>query len=206
MGRRSGAHLNPVVSLTLWRLGKIAGWDATFYVVAQFLGGLAGVLAGRTWLGGRLADPAVHYAVTVPGPAGPLPAFGAEIAITFVLMLVVLAVSNSRRPALTGLCAGALVATYIAIEAPVSGMSMNPARTLASAVPAGTFTALGIYFTAPLIGMFLAADVYLALARGRGAICAKLYHLPLRVRGAGSRGGAGAAGALDGHALRVISR
>ena len=113
-----------------------------------------------------------------PGPAGPLPAFGAEIAITFVLMLVVLAVSNSRWQALTGLCAGALVATYIAIEAPVSGMSMNPARTLASAGPAGTFTALWIYFTAPLIGMFLAADVYLALARGRGAICAKVYHHP----------------------------
>ena len=105
-------------------------------------------------------------------------AFGAEIAITFVLMLVVLAVSNSRRPALTGLCAGALVATYIALEAPVSGMSMNPARTLASAVPAGTCAALWIYFTAPLIGMLLAADVYLALARGRGAICAKVYHHP----------------------------
>jgi catechol 2,3-dioxygenase-like lactoylglutathione lyase family enzyme len=55
---------------------------------------------------------------------------------------------------------------------------MNPPRTLASALPAGTFTALWVYFTAPLIGMFLAADVYLALARGRGAICAKLYHHP----------------------------
>jgi MIP family channel proteins len=175
-GRRSGAHLNPVVTLTFWRLGKIAGWDTAFYIAAQFLGGLAGVVAARAWLGGRLADPAVHYAVTVPGLAGPLPAFVAEIAITFVLMLVVLTVSNSRRQALTGLCAGALVATYIAIEAPVSGMSMNPARTLGSAVPAGTFTGLWIYFTAPLIGMFLAADVYLGLSRGRGAICAKLHH------------------------------
>jgi MIP family channel proteins len=177
-GRRSGAHLNPVVTLTFWRLGKIAGWDVMFYVVAQFLGGLAGVLAARAWLGGQVAGPAVRYAVTVPGPAGPLPAFGAEIAITFALMLVVLTVSNSRRQGLTGLCAGALVATYITIEAPLSGMSMNPARTLASAVPAGTFTALWVYFTAPLIGMFLAADVYLAVARGRGAICAKLYHPP----------------------------
>ncbi len=177
-GRRSGAHLNPVVTLTFWRLGKIAGWDAAFYVAAQFLGGLSGVLVARIWLGGRVADPAVHYAVTIPGPAGPLLAFGAEIAIAFLLMLVVLVVSNSRGQAFTGLSAGALVAAYITIEAPLSGMSMNPARTLASAVPAGTFTALWVYFTAPLIGMFLAADVYLALARGRGAVCAKLYHHP----------------------------
>lgn len=177
-GRRSGAHLNPVVTLTFWRLGKIVGWDAAFYMTAQFLGGLTGVLAARAWLGGRVADPTVHYAVTVPGPAGPLLAFGAELAMAFLLMLVVLVVSNSRRPALTGLAAGALVAAYITIEAPLSGMSMNPARTLASAVPAGTFTALWVYFTGPLIGMFLAADVYLALARGRGAVCAKLYHHP----------------------------
>jgi len=177
-GRRSGAHLNPVVTLTFWRLGKIAGWDAAFYMAAQFLGGLTGVLAARAWLGEWVADPAVHYAVTIPGPAGPLPAFGAEIAIAFLLMLVVLTVSNSRHQALTGLCAGTLVATYIVIEGPLSGMSMNPARTLASAVPAGTFTALWVYLTGPLIGMVLAADAYRAMARGRGAVCAKLYHHP----------------------------
>jgi catechol 2,3-dioxygenase-like lactoylglutathione lyase family enzyme len=68
------------------------------------------------------------------------------------------------------------VAVYITVEAPLSGMSMNPARTLASAVPAGTFTALWVYLTAPLIGMLLAADLYLTLARGRSPICAKLYH------------------------------
>ncbi len=175
-GRRSGAHLNPAVTLTFWRLGKIATWDAAFYVVAQFAGGLAGVLTARAWLGPRLAHPAVQYAVTTPGPSGPLPAFGAEIAIAFLLMLVVLAVSSSRAQAFTGLCAGVLVASCITVEAPLSGMSMNPARTLASAVPAGTFTALWVYFTAPLIGMLLAADLHLALTRGRGPICAKLYH------------------------------
>jgi MIP family channel proteins len=175
-GRRSGAHLNPAVTVTFWRLGKIEGRDAVFYVAAQFLGGLTGVLAARALLGGRVADPSVHYAVTVPGPAGPLPAFGAEMGIAFLLMLMVLTMSNSRAGAFTGLCAGALVAAYITIEAPLSGMSMNPARTLASAVPAWTFTALWVYFAAPLIGMFLAADLYLALVRGRGPICAKLYH------------------------------
>jgi aquaporin Z len=125
-GRRSGAHLNPAVTLTFWRLGKVAGWDAAFYIVAQFVGGLAGVLAARVWLGAPVADPAVHYAVTTPGPAGPVVAFGAEIAISFLLMLVVLSVSNSRATALTGLCAGALVAVYITLEAPLSGMARAP--------------------------------------------------------------------------------
>jgi MIP family channel proteins len=177
-GRRSGAHFNPAVTLTFWRLGKVAGWDAAFYIVAQFLGGVAGVVVARAWLGAPVAHPAVHYAVTVPGSAGPLVALGAEIAISFVLMLVVLTVSNSRAAALTGLCSGLLVATYITLEAPLSGMSMNPARTLASAVPARTWTALWVYFTGPLIGMLAAADVYLLLARGREAVCAKLYHHP----------------------------
>ena len=177
-GRRSGAHFNPAVTLTFWRLGKVAGWDAAFYIAAQFLGGVAGVVVARAWLGAPVAHPAVHYAVTVPGSAGPLVALGAEIAISFVLMLVVLTVSNSRAAALTGLCSGLLVATYITLEAPLSGMSMNPARTLASAVPARTWTALWVYFTGPLIGMLGAADVYLLLARGREAVCAKLYHHP----------------------------
>lgn len=175
-GRRSGAHLNPAVTLTFWRLGKVAGWDATFYIAAHFLGGAAGVVVARVWLGSPVAHPAVHYAVTVPGSGGPLVALGAEIAISFVLMLVVLTVSNSRIAALTGLCCGLLVATYITLEAPLSGMSMNPARTLASAVPARTWTALWVYFTGPLIGMLAAADVYLLLARGREAVCAKLHH------------------------------
>ncbi len=177
-GRRSGAHFNPAVTLTFWRLGKVAGWDAALYILAQFVGGVAGVDLARVVLGSRVAHPAVHYAVTVPGPDGPLVALGAEIAISFVLMLVVLTVSNSRMAPLTGVCAGLLVATYITLEAPLSGMSMNPARTLASAVPARTWTAVWVYFTGPLVGMLAAADAYLLLARGREAVCAKLHHDP----------------------------
>jgi aquaporin Z len=175
-GRRSGAHLNPAVTLTFWRLGKVAGWDAAFYIVAQFVGGLAGVLAARVWLGASVADPSVHYAVTAPGPAGPVAAFGAEIVISFVLMLVVLSVSNSRAAALTGLCAGALVAIYITLEAPLSGMSMNPARSFASAAGAGLFSSLWLYFTAPPLGMLLAAEVFVRVRGARAVHCAKLHH------------------------------
>jgi MIP family channel proteins len=207
-GRRSGAHFNPAVTLTFWRLGKIAGWDAVFYIAAQFLGGVTGVFAARAWLGAPVAHPAVHYAVTVPGSPGPLVAFGAEIVISFVLMLVVLTVSNSRAAALTGLCSGVLVATYITLESPLSGMSMNPARTLASAVPARTWTALWVYFTGPLVGMLAAADVYLLLSRGREAVCAKLYHHPgtrcIFRCGYADRAGAGAVSARPRASASVV--
>lgn len=176
-GKQSGAHLNPSFTLAFLRLGKIDPRDALFYILAQFTGGLAGVLLMAALFRRLVAHPDVHYAVTVPGPAGAAVAFAAELAISFVLMSMVLLVSNTPRLArYTGLFAGALVATYISFEAPLSGMSMNPARTLGSALPAGSWTALWVYFSAPPAGMLLAAQVYLA-ARGAGAVsCAKLHH------------------------------
>lgn len=141
-GQRSGAHLNPSVTLTFWRLGKVQSWDAIFYIVAQFGGGLGGVLLAREALGNLISDPSVNYAVTVPGVGGAVGAFLAEALISCGLMGVVLIASNTPRLArLTGFFAGALIAIYIALEAPLSGMSMNPARTFASAVPSGNWTA-----------------------------------------------------------------
>ena len=75
MGKRSGAHFNPAITLTYLRLSKITIWDATFYVVFQFLGGIFGVAISWLLLGKRLADPAVDYAVTVPGIYGTRGAF-----------------------------------------------------------------------------------------------------------------------------------
>ena len=169
-GKQSGAHLNPSVTLTFFRLGKVAPWDAAFYVVSQFVGGLVGVLIMATVLGSALAVPFVHYVVTAPGPHGPVIAFLAEALITFVLMSVILIVSNAPRLArFTGLFAGALVAAYITVEAPLSGMSMNPARTFGSALPAQDWTAIRIYFTAPPLGMLSAAQAYLWL-KGHRAV------------------------------------
>jgi aquaporin Z len=104
-------------------------------------------------------------------------AFAAEVAISFLLMSVILRVSNNTRIArFTPLFAGTLVATYITLESPISGMSMNPARTFSSALPGQLWQFLWIYFTAPVIGMLLAAELYVR-ARGAGAVlCAKLHH------------------------------
>lgn len=176
-GKQSGAHINPAVTLAFLRLGKLRPVDAGFYVAAQFVGGLVGVLLAAALLGAVLAHPSVRYVVTVPGPVGASGAFAAEAAISFLLMLVVLRVSSLARPRLarlTGLCAGLLVATWISLEAPLSGMSMNPARTLASALPASVFTALWIYFTAPVLGMLAASEAHRRLFGD--AHCAKLHH------------------------------
>jgi len=176
-GKQSGAHINPVVTLTFWRLGKIKRWDAFFYIVAQFIGGSLGVWLVATILRDAIADPSVNYVVTIPGAAGVCVAFIAEAIVSFGMMLTILFVSNTPKLArYTGLFAGLLVATYITVEAPLSGMSMNPARTLASAIGARNWTALWVYFTAPLLGMLLAAELYVRL-KGRKAVrCAKLHH------------------------------
>lgn len=176
-GMQSGAHMNPAVTLTFHRLGKVSRRDTAAYVAAQFTGGLIGVgVASLLWRG-RLADRATNYAATLPGPTGVVAAFAAEVAIAFVLMSVILRVSNHPRHAhLTGLCAGLLVALYITVEAPISGMSMNPARTLGSAAFAEVWTALWIYFLAPPIGMLAAAELYLRQRGPDGVFCAKLHH------------------------------
>jgi aquaporin Z len=177
LGKRSGAHMNPAVTLTFWTLGKVESPDALFYVLSQFVGGLAGLLAAALFIHSYLADAAVNYVVTVPGPGGPGVAFVAELVISFGLMLMILTASNIKKLArYTGLFAGCLVAVYISVEAPLSGMSMNPARTFASAVPARLWSQLWIYFTAPPIGMLLAARAYLRMRGAQRVFCAKLHH------------------------------
>jgi aquaporin Z len=176
-GKRSGAHMNPATTLVFFRLGRVEGWDAVFYVLSQFAGALAGTLVASLVLGRAIAEAHVNYAVTVPGPWGAWVAFAAEIVITFGLMTTVLNVSNTKSIArYTGLFAGVLVALYITFEAPLSGMSMNPARTLGSAVPAATYSALWVYFAAPALGMLLAAELYVRTGTRRVVHCAKYHH------------------------------
>lgn len=173
-GKRSGAHINPATTLTFWRLGKVSSSDAAFYAIAHFAGGLAGVLVIAALLGDWFLEPPVAAVTTRPGTHGAVAALLAEFGMTFLLMLMVLTLSNTRRFAhFTGLVVGLLVATYIIVEAPLSGMSMNPARTFASAVARGQWAGIWIYFVAPPLGMLAAGAVFVSR---RDVRCAKLDH------------------------------
>jgi len=176
-GKRSGAHLNPATTLTFFRLGRVAGPDAAFYAAAQFGGALGGVALAAAALRGAAGDERVMYAATLPGAKGSAAAFGAEAAISFLLMTVVLAFSNAPRwNRFTPLAAGTCVALFIAFEAPLSGMSMNPARTFGSAAVAMRWDSLWIYFVAPPLGMLAAAEARVRLRGLRSVLCAKLHH------------------------------
>jgi aquaporin Z len=175
-GQRSGAHFNPAVTLTFFRLGKLAPWDAGFYIIAQFLGGIGGITLVATVLKGSFTDPPVRYIVTVPGIGGWAIALATEFLLAFGMMSMVLWTANTQRVAhYTGLFAGILVAIYIFVAAPLSGMSMNPARSFASALSAHIWTAFWIYYFAPPLGMLSAAELYLKVTkRHPKTLCGKL--------------------------------
>ncbi|MBT9392033.1 aquaporin [Hymenobacter sp. NST-14] len=178
-GQRSGAHINPAVTLAFWQLGKVSATDALWYVLAQFAGGVAAALLlqlslGTHWYG----HPAVAHTLTQPDPArGGWPvALGAEFVISFIMMMVLLlALHSARLKSFTGWLLGLLLAVYITFEAPLSGMSLNPARSLGTAVAAGSYTGLWVYFLAPPLAMWLATVVFRYFHHGEdlaGAILA----------------------------------
>src|SRR5262245_8761698 len=86
VGQRSGAHMNPAMTLTWFRLGKVRGRDALGYAAAQFAGGALGVGLAAVTLGTAFENAPVSWVATLPGVTGPGVAFLAEVAISFVLM------------------------------------------------------------------------------------------------------------------------
>ena len=175
LGQRSGGHINPAVTLAFWRLGKFPGADVPGYIAAQVLGAIAGVAAAAA-LWGDLAR-SVQYAATAPGAgwtwAG---ALAAETLATFALVfLIFVCVNKPAVAAKTGLIAGSLVVALVTIEAPVSGTSVNPARSAAPALFVPVFRDQWIYVAGPIAGALLAAVAY-RRRWGASTVCAKLYH------------------------------
>jgi aquaporin Z len=176
-GKQSGGHFNPAITFSFYRLGKVQLWDTLFYATAQFSGAIIGVAIARCVLRGVPGNEAVRYAVTAPGAYGRLVGFIAELMISFILMSTILCVSNREVLArYTPYFVGALYTLFITFETPLSGMSMNPARTFGSAFHAGYWHALWIYFIAPTLGMLAAAEVLLHTGGGVAPWCAKLHH------------------------------
>ncbi|RTQ48614.1 aquaporin family protein [Hymenobacter gummosus] len=174
-GQRSGAHINPAVTLAFWHLGSLRTADAFWYVLAQCTGGVAAGL-GLSWVLRRwYAHPDVNFNLTEPGPAGVAVALLAEVVISGLLMwLLLYALHSERLRSRSGWLVAALLAVYVVVEAPLSGMSLNPARSLGAAVGAGRFEHLWIYWLAPIPAMWLAAVLFQRLHQGAPLECAVL--------------------------------
>ena len=170
-GKRSGAHINPAVTLAFWQLGIIKPADALWYVLAQLAGAIGAAQVLKYVFGPLYAHPAVAYTVTQPvSPTRQdhLIAFGAEFFISFLLMLVALqALHSARLKKWTGWLLGATLGLCVTFEAPLSGMSLNPARTLGTAVAAGSYRGLWVYWLAPPLAMWLAAVAFRRFHHGQ---------------------------------------
>lgn len=162
----SGSHINPAVTITFLRLNKMCRYDAMFYVIFQIAGSTLAVYLMAALLGKSLTAPPVNYAITIPGRPGVLPAAITEYLIAAVTMTMVLFSSNNKRlKKYTRIFSGCLVCCWVIIAGPVSGFGMNPARSLASAIPAHTYTAMWIYLLMPFAGMLSAAEIFLFAKR-----------------------------------------
>ena len=177
LGRRSGAHLNPAVTVAFWTQRKVHPHDLTGYVIAQILGALASVaLLHLAW--GHTAG-TLHLGATQPG-AGltALDAAGLEALMTASLILMIFFfTSNARTARWTPLGNWLLVATLVWQGAPYTGTSLNPARSLAPALLAPELIHLWVYIAGPLAGALLAALIFSAF-RTTNTLTAKLFHDP----------------------------
>jgi aquaporin Z len=175
LGRLSGAHLNPAVTVGFWTLGRVCGHDLVGFVAAQLLGGLAGALAARLVLPAPATD-SIGGAVTHPEVA-----LGAAIALeagmtALLLAVVLLFVSVEGLARWTPLALVPLLTAIIWLGSPWTGASLNPARSEGPAVAFGDLADLWLYFLAPVLGALLVGGAWRRLSMRPKT--AKLFHDP----------------------------
>lgn len=177
LGRRSGAHLNPSVTVAFWRRGKVHPHDLIGYVVAQVAGALVGTALVAWWWGS--AARVLELGATQPGHgASPLAAAGIEAGMTMLLVVGILAmVSSARTARWTPLVVWVVVAVLVWQGAPFTGTSLNAARSLAPAVLAPDTANLWVYLAGPVAGALVAATA-IGLLPGIETRTAKLFHDP----------------------------
>ena len=179
LGKLSGAHINPSVTLAFWVHGKMHRQDAVGYIIAQFLGSTLGaILLVLVW--GKYAG-SVNNGMTLPGAGYALWfVFLAEVFMTFLLVLsIFLFVSNDRLMRWTPLMTWLLVAAMVWLGAPISGTSLNSARSIGPALVTGLWTDQWLYCIAPPLGALLAVAMFRRLSMGkRDVLSCKLFHVP----------------------------
>ncbi len=179
LGKLSGAHLNPCVSLAFWAQGKMHKHDIIGYIVAQFIGGITAATAVVVVWGSYAAS--VSNAMTLPGNGYPLwYVFLAEVTMTFLLVLsIFIFLSSHRLMRWTPLMTWFLIATMVWLEAPISGTSLSPARSIGPALVSWYWKDQWLYCIAPIIGAMLAVVAFRLIAMGeRELLTAKLFHVP----------------------------
>ena len=155
-GDVSGAHINPAVTIAFWLSGRFPLKEVGPYIAAQIIGSAAasGLLLflfpeDSTHLGSTLVSDTV------------LQAFVLEVVITFLLMLIIIMVATGSKEVgtLAGIAIGAAVAVLALLAGPITGASMNPARSLGPALVSGNLQHIWVYLAAPIIGAALAVPV-----------------------------------------------
>lgn len=174
MGRRSGAHLNPAVTLAMWLEGKVHHHDLAGYVIAQCAGAVVGAALVRGLWGWRAVS--VQVGVTQPGDGVGAPGAALiEAAMAALLVMVIyLFVSSTRTARWTPLAVLVVVAVLVWEVAPYTGTSLNPARSLGPAVVTGIWRDFWVYVVGPLLGSVLAWRAWALVPRV--VLTAKLFH------------------------------
>lgn len=173
VGKVSGAHINPVVTLGFWLMGKVSNSDAVGYVVAQLAGGLAGCLPLLAW--GEMGR-SIQFGATAPGAGySNGTALLGEAATTFGLVSA-LCFFIGMRPLrrFTPAMIPFLYAWMVPLESPISGTSTNPARSFGPAIISGQWEGWWIYWIGPVLGAVAAIALFSFL--GMKVEEAKLYH------------------------------
>lgn len=164
IGHVSGAHMNPAVTIAFHSAGRHPTSEIGPYLAAQLLGAIAASAALRQLFGGQVAG----LGATLPGGTA-LQSFLLELIMSFMLMFTIMGVATDDRAegTMAGIAIGAVVALEAAFGGPISGASMNPARSFGPAVLTGKFAHHWIYWAAPILGMVLGAKAYRIIGRGR---------------------------------------
>lgn len=198
VGKVSGAHINPVVSGAFWMLGKMGGRHALANVVAQCAGAVVGALPLLLW--GAMGR-SVEFGATYPGAGyGDGVAVAGELATTVILIVGLLVfVGHKRLRRFTPAIFPPMYAVMVFLEAPVSGTSTNPARSLGPMVMAGIWQGWWVYWVGPVLGLVAGIAIYRSrLFRGFEVEVAKLYHFEHDPKGLFTRGGEALAAELEG--------
>jgi glycerol uptake facilitator-like aquaporin len=176
LGRASGGHMNPAISLTMWRFGVFPGAGVVPYTVAQLLGSVVGVLAARVVWGEVIAERPVVYATLQPGPLWTIAElFAAEtVSMAVIVLIVGICLADDRVARFVPWVVGVLIGTAIAVLGTSTGGSVNPARQFGPAVMSGETHFLWVYLLAPMVGAVIGAWLRQTIQHRRAVLTHRL--------------------------------